>query len=753
MRCYCRYSYLIDVLRVVQAAEIHPIESSDSGLDVETWLRSLSSEYSPHEIDVIRRASDLAQKAHIDQTRASGEPYFQHVLAAANILVSLKMDHEAIAAALLHDVAEDTSTTLKDIEAEFGTTIAGLVDGVTKMDVIDSLPGHDPAMLKEHAQAESLRKMLLAMAEDVRVVLIKLADRLHNMRTLSCLRPDKQKRIARETLDIFAPLANRLGIWQLKWELEDLSFRYLEPDTYKRIAKMLEMRRVERQDYLDGFKADLEQSLRDANIEADIVARPKHIYSIWKKMQRKNLDYHQLYDVLGVRVLVRDVAKCYGVLGVVHSEWNYIRGEFDDYIATPKENNYQSLHTAVVGPLGRTVEVQIRTHDMNAHAEHGVASHWAYKEGAVHDGAFEDKLQWMRQLLEWKEEVSDASDFVDRFKSEVHADRIYVITPQGRIIDLELGATPVDFAYHIHTEVGHRCRGAKVNQQMVPLTHTLATGDQVEILTVKRGGPSRDWLNPHQGYIKTARARSKIQHWLRQQDFEQNLTAGKHWVDKELERLGLDQVNTRKLAEHFNCTKVDSFYAGVGRNEIKLGQVVRTAERLLNRKTSEATPGLPKTIPQPEVREAGDINVQGVGNLMTQLARCCKPLPGEQIGGYITRGAGVSIHRRDCGNYLRLSAESPQRLIEVSWGHDPDKDYSVDIEVIAYDRHGLLHDVTSVFANNKVNLIAANTLSDKNSNQAKMRLTIEISNIDDLSRVIAKISQLSNVVNVRRISA
>ncbi|MBL1432041.1 MAG: GTP diphosphokinase [Gammaproteobacteria bacterium] len=739
-------------LKVVQATEIHPIESSDSGLDVETWLRSLASVYSPHEISIIRRASDLAQKSHSAQIRASGEPYFQHVLAAANILASLKMDHEAIAAALLHDVAEDTETTLEDIRIEFGDTIASLVDGVTKMDVIDSLPGHDPAMLKEHAQAESLRKMLLAMAEDVRVVLIKLADRLHNMRTLSCLRPQKQKRIARETLDIFAPLANRLGIWQLKWELEDLSFRYLEPDTYKRIAKMLEMRRVERQEYLDSFKQYLEQKLHDAHIVADIVARPKHIYSIWKKMQRKNLDYHELYDVLGVRVLVKDIAQCYAVLGVVHSEWNYVRGEFDDYIATPKENNYKSLHTAVIGPLGQTVEVQIRTHDMHAHAEHGVASHWAYKEGASHDGAFEDKLQWMRQLLEWKEEVSDASDFVDRFKSEVHADRVYVITPQGKIVDLELGATPVDFAYHIHTEVGHRCRGAKVNQLMVPLTRTLATGDHVEILTVKRGGPSRDWLNPHQGHVKTARARSKIQHWLRLQDFEQNLVAGKHLVDRELDRLGLDQVNTQKLSEQFNCTKVDSFYAGVGRNEIKLGQVVRTAERLLNRKTIEASPETPKPSVVPEPREAGDINVQGVGNLMTQLARCCKPIPGESIGGYITRGAGVSIHRRDCSNYLRLSAESPQRLIEVSWGIDPDKDYSVDIEVIAYDRHGLLHDVTSVFSNNRVNLLAANTLSDKKSNQAKMRLTIEINNIDDLSRVLAKISQLPNVVTARRLS-
>ncbi len=740
---------------MVQAPETYSLDDTENRLEVDAWLDSLVVSRSNKEIEVIRKACQLAQTAHSGQKRASGEPYFQHVLAAANILANLKMDHEAIAAALLHDVAEDTEYSLEDIEKEFGVTIARLVDGVTKMDVIDTLPGHDPDLRKEHAQAESLRKMLLAMAEDVRVVLIKLADRLHNMRTLSALSQRKQQRIARETLDIFAPLANRLGIWQLKWELEDLSFRYLEPDTYKRLAKMIEMRRIERQNYLDTFKATLENLLDRANIKADIAARPKHIYSIWKKMQRKRVDYHQIYDVLGLRVLVDEISDCYSVLGTVHSEWNYIRGEFDDYIATPKENNYQSLHTAVIGPEGRPVEIQIRTFHMHEHAEHGVASHWAYKEGKSHDSSYQEKLNWTRQLLEWKEEVADARDFVDRFKSEVYSDRVYVITPQGKIVDLEQGATPVDFAYHIHTEVGHRCRGAKVNQQMVPLTHTLQTGDQVEILTVKRGGPSRDWLNPHQGYVKTARARSKIQHWLRQQNFEQNLAAGRLSVDRELERLDLGQVNMQLLAEQFNCTKVDSFYAGVGRNEIKLGQVVHTAERLLKRKADIPEPSIEELKPSSKVssNDSGDISVRGVGNLMTQIARCCKPLPGEPIGGYITRGSGVSIHRRDCSNYLRLSAESPERLIDVSWGQESDKHYSVDIEIIAYDRHGLLHDITSVFANNKVNLIAANTYSDKNRSQARMRLTIEINNIDDLSRVLAKISQLSNVISARRISA
>lgn len=738
---------------MVYATEKHLIENSEHGVnDIEPWLASLASERNSDDIAVIRRACQLARHAHEGQTRASGEPYFQHVLAVANILANLKMDHESIAAALLHDVAEDTHITLAEIAAEFGNNIAQLVDGVTKMDAMEALPGHDAELHKERTQAESLRKMLLAMAEDVRVVLIKLADRLHNMRTLASLPANKQKRIARETLDIFAPLANRLGIWQLKWELEDLSLRYLEPEEYRRIAGMLEMRRIEREKYLEGFKTTLAGLLETAGVEAEIAARPKHIYSIWKKMQRKNLDYHKIYDVLGVRVLVKEVAQCYAVLGVVHSQWHYIRGEFDDYIATPKENNYQSLHTAVIGPEGHTVEVQIRTFDMHAHAEQGVASHWAYKEGARHDGAFQDKLRWMRQLLEWKEEVSDAADFVDRFKSEVYADRVYVLSPQGKIVDLPRGATPVDFAYHIHTEIGHRCRGAKVNQQMVPLTYTLETGDQVEILTVKRGGPSRDWLNPHQGYVKTARARSKIQQWLRQQNFEHNLSAGRQSVDRELTRLGLDQVNIQQLAERFNCPKVDSFYAGVGRNEIKLGQIVRAAEQLLKR-VVVPTVVAPAPAPAAAVQEVrGDIRVQGVGNLMTQLARCCKPVPGDPIGGYITQGYGVSIHRRDCRNYLRLGSVSPQRLIEVSWGEGVKKYYSADVEIIAYDRQGLLRDITGVFANDKVNLIAVNTLSDKQQNVARMRLTIEIADIDDLSKVLAKIAQLSNIISVRRIN-
>ena len=471
---------------------------------------------------VIGDAAELAISAHQGQTRASGEPYFEHSLAVAEILNDLRLDYEAIAAALLHDVVEDTTITLHEIEDRFGTVISHLVDGVTKMDVIGEYDGTVDKS-RDDTRVENLRKMLLAMVEDVRVVLVKLADRLHNMRTLKALPREKQLRIARETLDIFAPLANRLGVWQLKWELEDLSLRYLEPEVYKEIAGKLAEKRVDRERYIEDFIARLNRELEAAGIKAEVYGRPKHIYSIRNKMRRKDIDFEHIFDMRAVRILTDTVQDCYGALGVVHTQWLHIAGEFDDYIATPKENNYQSIHTAVIGPEGNIVEVQIRTHTMHEHNELGIASHWRYKEGRKQDTSLDQKIAWLRQLLEWKDEVSDASEFVDRVKAEVFEERVYVFTPQGQVIDLPLGATPIDFAYAIHSEVGHRCRGAKVNGRIVPLTYALKNGEQVEVLTVKKGGPSRDWLSPHLGYIKTPRARSRIQHWFRQENYEQNV--------------------------------------------------------------------------------------------------------------------------------------------------------------------------------------------------------------------------------------
>jgi len=713
------------------------------------WLASVAEGRKPEEVALIRTALDIADQAHVEQTRASGEPYLTHAMAVADIVTGLRLDHESIAAAILHDVVEDTDVTLEQIIEQCGPSVAHLVDGVTKMSSIGDYKINGEGG-KESIKAESLRKLLLAMAEDVRVVLIKLSDRLHNMRTLKFLSEEKQRRIARETMDIYAPLANRLGIWQIKWELEDLSFRYLDPITYKQVAKFLDERRVDRQQYIDRVIGLLDKELGKAGIKADIKGRPKHIFSIWKKMKNKGLSFHDLYDVRAVRVLVDTVADCYHVLGTVHGLWPHIPKEFDDYIATPKENNYQSIHTAVVGPGGKTLEVQIRTYDMDKHAELGVAAHWRYKEGGKQDKGFEQKIAWLRQLLDWKEEEANAGDFIDRFKSEVFQDRVYVLTPTGEVFDLPQGATPLDFAYYVHTEVGNRCRGAKINGRIVPLTYELKSGEQVEILTTKHGGPSRDWLNPHLGYLKTSRARSKARSWFKQQDQQQNLTDGKSLLERELHRLGVSTLDHRQLYEHFHLQSEEEMLIAIGRGDINSSQIAGAVHKLTAPAASPADE--PKPARQRKGRTAdGDIQIRGVGNLLTNLARCCKPAPGDPIIGFITQGRGVTIHRSDCKNVLNLPESKRVRLIEVEWGGMQEAStYPVDVEIEAIDRQGLLIDVYSVLANEKINILATNTLSDKKTHTARIDLTLEITDIDQLSRVLSRINQLPNIVEVRR---
>jgi len=731
-------------------------QSSDDGgiliRDSGQWLEQISAGRSDDEMAVIKQACTLAEQAHIGQTRISGEPYFQHSLAVADILAELRLDHETLAAALLHDVAEDTDITSEQIREQFGENIANLVDGVTKMQLIDIFQGGTDKSKKERAQAETLRKMLLAMAEDIRVVLIKLADRTHNMRTLSSLRADKQQRIARETLDIYAPLANRLGIWQVKWELEDLSLRYLDPALYKKIARMLDERRVDRENYIKQFMQILETALAKEGLKTEIRGRPKHIYSIWRKMEQKHIDYHQLYDVRGVRILVDKISDCYTALGIVHSQWQYIPGEFDDYIATPKENNYQSIHTAVIGPSGKIVEIQIRTHDMHRHNELGVAAHWRYKEGSESNRRFDEKISWLRQLLEWQDDVADASDFVDQVKRDVLEDRIYVFTPKGNVIDLPRGATPLDFAYYIHTEVGNRCRGAKVNSKMVPLTYQLQTGQQAEVITVKNGEPSRDWLNPHLGYLNTSRARSKAQHWFRQLDYDDNVIAGRQILERELRRVGHSNIRYETLADKLGFRNSDDLFAAIAHNEVKSTRYLNIIQEMTQPQRTEEEALLPLKRPQQSPADAGKgIMVQGVGDLMTHMARCCNPVPGDNIAGYITRGKGVSIHREDCPNMLRYGEQAPERTVEVNWGDEKnEQEYPVDVVITAFDRQGLLRDITSILANEKINLIAANTLSDSRGSLARMRLTIEIGDLNRLSRVLGKIAQLQNVTDVAR---
>ncbi len=716
--------------------------------DIQELPRALRAKVPEAKLGQVARAYVFAEAAHRGQTRASGEPYIEHSVAVAEILADLGLDSHTIMAALLHDVVEDTEVTLDEIRQEFGDEVARLVDGVTKLRQIDLL-----SRLREGTQkgqpdtrAESLRKMFLAMVDDVRVVLIKLADRLHNMRTLGAMPEHKRREIARETLEIFAPLANRLGIWQMKWELEDLSLRYLDPQAYKEIARRLEERRKDREEEIQQLIAIVRERLKEQGIEADVTGRAKHIYSIYKKMQRKELDFDHIYDIRGLRIIVNTVPDCYAALGVVHSLWRPIPGTFDDYISTPKDNMYQSLHTAVVGPGGKPLEVQIRTWEMHRTAEYGIAAHWRYKEpGVSRDVVFENKIAWLRQLMEWRQDVTDAHDFLEGLKTDVFRDRVYVFTPKGDIIDLPAGSTPIDFAYHVHTEIGHRCRGAKVNGQLVGLDYQLRNGDQVEILTAKRGGPSRDWLNPDLGFVRTARARQKIRAWFKKLDREQNISLGRELLERELQRLGYHGT-LEHVASIMGYQNADDLFAALGYGDLNTQQIAARLAELEEKPTlppEEATPSEPAPI-------SSDIHVRGVGRVLTTLARCCNPVPGDEIIGYVTRGRGVTVHRRDCPNILNTA--EPERLIEVHWGSDDGNTYPVAIFVRAWDRGGLLRDIAAVVADEDINMSAANVVTHKAENLATITATLEIRNMAQLSRVLAKIERLPNVLEARRLT-
>ena len=721
----------------------------DDRLECADWLARLPMAYSDADRELLTTAWDTARRGYGDERRPSGERYFTHALSVASILAELRLDAHTIAAALQHDLPALKRYDHEACVRAFGADVAGLLQGLARMEVIREL--HERPGTPPEQQAEALRKMILAMARDIRVVFITLAERLDDMRTLKNRPEEEQRRIARETQDLYAPLANRLGIWQLKWELEDLSFRYCEPETYKRIARLLAERRVDRENYIADVKRQLGEALSQAGIKAAIDGRPKHLYSIWKKMQRKGLDFHELFDIRAVRVLVDDVASCYAALGIVHSLWRHIPKEFDDYIATPKENNYRSLHTAVVGPQGRTLEVQIRTHEMHQQAELGIAAHWRYKEGGSQDQSFEQKIAWLRQVLEWGQEEAAAEDFVDRFKAEIFEDRVYVVSPKGDILDLPRGATPLDFAYYVHSDVGHRCRGAKVDGRMVPLTYELRNGEQVEILTAKEGAPSRDWLNPSLGYLRTSRARAKVKAWFRQQDQEKNIAAGRQALERELHRLGLSDVNLEKLAHKTRFPKVEEFLAAIGRNDITGSQIASLlADQLLPPRQESAEEILHAGPSKARGDGKGDISIYGVGDLLTRMAQCCKPVPGDAIAGFITRGQGVTIHRADCPALHRLTEEQGERMIEVSWNHSGDTRYPVDIQIEALDRQGLLRDISAVLSNEKINVIGVSTRTDRTDHRARMTLTVEISDIGQMARAMDRIAAVRNVIDVHR---
>ncbi len=709
----------------------------------ESLLQQMPETLSQNDRGLIERAYELAEVAHLYQQRASGEPYIQHSLTVAQILADLRLDSATIAAGLLHDVVEDSIVTVEDLRQDFGDEVTSLVDGVTKLSQIDRLSQITQRDLQDE-EAESLRKMFLAMADDVRVVLIKLADRLHNMRTLESLSGERQRRIAEETLEIFAPLANRLGIWQMKWELEDLGFRYLNPQKYREITALLDERRAARERRITRIIGILEKRLGKDGMETEISGRPKHIYSIYAKMNRKGLPFEQIHDVRGVRIIVNTVGDCYAVLGVVHSIWRPIPGEFDDFIATPKDNMYQSLHTSVVGPDGKPLEVQVRTREMHRRAELGIAAHWRYKEHAKRDVAFEAKIAWLRSLMDWQQEVTDAWEFVDSLKSDVFQyGRIYTFTPRGDIIDLTAGSTPIDFAYNIHTEIGHRCRGAKVNGKIISLDYQLQNGDQVEILTAKRGKPSRDWLNPHLGYIKTSRARQKIRQWFRRQGRAESVAQGRQLLEKELKRLGLDRKSYEEIATLLKFDKVEDFLAAIGYGDTSAQQI---AAKLIEAEREEEEPELPEVAPPPP--EVTGVTVRGVGDLLTRVAGCCHPLPGDPVVGYVTRGRGITIHRQDCRNILYL--EDRERLIEVDWGEAIEQGFPVMIQVMAYDRTGLMRDVTEIMAEERINIISANIATHPKDHTAVITATLEITSIIQLSRVLARIEKLPNVFEARR---
>ena len=741
---------------------------------IESLIESLPDSYSTADHELVQRAYRLAEQAHKGQKRASGEPYIIHCLAVAAILSELCVPPAVISAGLLHDTVEDTDLTLEEIQRDFGDEIALLVDGVTKLTQLPrvsrgdqhsneqaeedrirelaekrGLPDPDTEvdqLTKSRgydAASETLRKTFLAMGEDIRVVLIKLADRLHNMRTLGHLPEAKRKRIAQQTMDIFAPLANRLGIWQIKWELEDLAFRYLQPDTYKEIADNLASRRADREQEMKGVTSSLQSVLSNESIIAEISGRPKHIYSIYKKMHRKGVPFDMVFDVRGVRIIVPNIPTCYSTLGVIHTQWRPIPDEFDDYIAAPKDNFYQSLHTAVVFDDGKTLEIQIRTPEMDQGAEFGIASHWRYKEGVDRDEDYERRILWLRSLMEWRKDVIDADEFVDGLKSDVFEDRVYLFTPRGDIIDLPAGSTPIDFAYHVHTDVGHRCRGAKVNGKLISLDYQLQTGEKIEILTAKRGGPSLDWLNPNLGLVKTQRARSKIRRWFKVQAREKNITQGKNLLEKELRRLGLTKLNLEKLAKEFDFRTLDDLYEAIGNGDISIGRIVNH----LTVPEVEAEEYKIIAHPSPETPPATDaVVILGLRGLLTNFAKCCNPAPGDDIIGYITRGRGATIHRQDCPNIMRI--KDRERLVKVSWG-EAKNTYPVPVKIKAYDRDGLMRDVSTLIAEEGINMGKVSV--DVNNNLAIFDMVLEVRDLAQLSKVLDRLENLANVLEAQRI--
>lgn len=726
---------------------------SDIKATIDDIVAQIQSYQPDAPVELVKKAYNLAADAHNGQLRVSGENYITHPLGVAKILADLQIDATTISASLLHDVVEDTKVTLEDIEKQFSKEIAMLVDGVTKLNRMEYKS-------KEEQQLENYRKMFLAMAKDIRVVLIKLADRMHNMRTLKYMSAHKQREIAQETLEIFAPLAHRLGIFSIKWELEDLAFRFLEPDQYYQLVEKVKQKRQEREAMVSESIRTLSERLKTVGIRADIQGRPKHFYSIFKKMQKDKKDLSEIYDLSAVRVLVDTIKDCYGALGIVHTLWKPLPGRFKDYIAMPKSNMYQSLHTTVIGMEGQPLEIQIRTIEMHRTSEYGIAAHWRYKEGTKGaDRDFDQKLSWLRQLLEWQQELRDPREFMEALKLDVFADEVFVFTPKGDVVDLPAGSVPIDFAYRIHTDVGHRCVGARVNAKIVPLEHKLTNGDIVEIITTKQSnGPSRDWLN----IVGSSETRNKIRQWFKKEKREENVAKGRELIERECKKLGYDCKDLLKgdrlqeLAKKLNMTSEEDLLSSLGYGGVTLRAIMTKLLDAHKRELKiETPPDISKILTElkpknTKSRSSHGILVKGESGVLVRLARCCAPVPGDPIVGYITRGRGVSVHRADCTNILK-QPEEYDRVIEVSWELDQKDYYKVTIEVLASDRNGLLSDVMMVTSESKITISSVNAKVNKEK-MAIITMTIDINNLTQLEHIMTKMRRVRDVYNVHRAS-
>ncbi|GLS82832.1 GTP diphosphokinase [Paraferrimonas haliotis] len=720
-------------------------------VDLTSWVQRHTSdeEQSQALLETIKGVLAIAEKQSSDDAQL--KRCSAHSRELIEILSPLNMDLETLQASVLFVAHEADWIDIAGIEEQFGKSLATLVQSVQAMDAIRTLNLSQSS--SNPGQIDNLRRMLLAMVEDVRAVVIKLAERVVLLREAKHLEETERVLLAREISDVFAPLANRLGIGQLKWELEDLAFRYLHPETYKSIAKLLDEKRIAREDYIEAFVASVQQQLDADKVKGKVYGRPKHIYSIWKKMQNKQLQFDELFDVRAVRIVTERLQDCYASLGVVHSLFKHIPQEFDDYVANPKPNGYQSIHTVVLGPQGKTVEIQIRTDAMHQDAELGVAAHWKYKEGSGggKPSGYEENINWLRKILQWQEDVAESGNLVEEIRSQVFEDRVYVFTPGGEVVDLPLGSTVLDFAYYIHSQVGHKAIGAKVDGRIVPFTYQVATGERVEIITSKQPNPKRDWLNPNLGYINSQRGRSKISHWFKQQDRDKNLVAGKEILETELGKVGLHLKDAASAIERFNVHSLDDLMAAVGGGDVRINQVINHVQSRLRQEQPEPEQEqverlLKKSSPANKKPNKGLIEVDGVGNLMTQIAKCCHPVPGDSIQGFITQGRGISVHRQDCSQLKELLEKSPERMVDVVWGENCSGGFRVRVQVVSNERAGLLRDVTLLLANEKIDVLNMSHKVDGKRQVAKIELELEFTNIDGLSRILHKLEQVPGVI-------